>query len=82
MIGSPSLNDLLPETNPLIDPLDEGRHFEMTGTPRGDCPVVVEVDLVEDVEVSVSAPPPNPNKLMVTPLMNEEESDQSRMNRS
>ena len=44
--------------------------------------MVVEVDLVEDVEVSVSAPPPNPNKLMVTPLMNEEESDQSRMNRS
>ena len=82
MIGSLSRNDFDPETNPLIEPSRSCFHLAIRGTPRGDCPVVVEVDLVEDVEVSASAPPPNPNKLMVTPLMNEEESDQSRMNRS
>lgn len=61
--GSPSLNELLPEITPVIEPSRACFHLEITGTPRG---AAVDVDdVVETVESDLS--PPNPNKLMVTP---------------
>lgn len=67
--GSPSLNAGEPVIIPVIEPSRACFHFEMTGIPRGGA---VDVDLVATVEdeslLDSDFAPPNPNRLMVTPL--------------
>ena len=68
--GSPSLNAADPLITPVIEPSRACFHFEMTGIPRGGA---VDVDLVETVKeaslLDSDFSPPNPNRLMVTPLL-------------
>ena len=66
--GSPSPNALEPEITPVIEPSRACFHFEITGTPRG---AAVDVEDVDAVLASDLPPPPNPNKLMVTPLFDQ-----------
>jgi hypothetical protein len=65
--GAPSSNAGLPEITPVIEPSRACFHLDMTGTPRG----ALEAGVAEAVEESPESdlPPPNPNKLIVTPLM-------------
>ena len=64
--GSPSLNALDPEITPVIEPSRACFHLEMTGTPLG---AAVDTGGVETGAAPESdLPPPNPNKLIVTPL--------------
>ena len=68
--GAPSSNPRPPEITPVIEPSRFTFQFDRRGTPRG----ALEADFAETVGVSPESsesdlPPPNPNKLIVTPLM-------------